>query len=139
MKRLVGILAVLALVTGCVSTTYHEHRAERDGGYDERRIDDTTFAVKFLANHSTDANTQRMLLQRCAVIASANGYAYFNVLTIEGSDNEMRAVIRLTNVKGGSYPSARIDPVTGNPPVNVAKLVCASVVFASDGKPYKHY
>ncbi len=62
------------------------------------------------------APTMLIGLLRCAVIASANGYAYFNVITLDGGDNEMTAVIKLTNEKT-RYRSAKT--VCAESPKNV--------------------
>ena len=90
---LLGSLVALAL--GCASTRYHAYSGGRDGGYQDQRIDDTTYTVTFFANHSSDDLTRRNLMLRCGDIAFQHGYAYFTLASLTGGDNEMAAIIKL--------------------------------------------
>lgn len=136
MKKLFGIL-VLVLGIACASTEYRENRG-RSGGYQDQRIDETTFAVRFYANHSNDLKTRNHLLLRCAVLTTEHGYTHFNAVgPISGNSNEMDIVIRLTNNQGpASYDAEMVKERFANL-VNcgMAKSPAVHLVLPGLGKP----
>jgi hypothetical protein len=132
MPKTIGVLALL-LAIACSSTAYRPNRG-RNGGYQDHRIDETTYAVRFYANHSNDLKTRNNLLLRCALLTTEQGYTHFNtVAPIDGNDNEMNVVIRLTNDPGpASYDSRMVQERFANL-VNCGKAKRPAVGVALPG------
>jgi hypothetical protein len=136
MKKLLGIL-VLVFGIACASTAYRANQG-RSGGYQDQRIDETTFAVKFYANHSNDLKTRNNLLLRCAMLTTEHGYTHFNAVgPINGNSNEMDIVIRLANNQGpASYDAVMVQERFANL-INCGRAKPPSVhlVLPGLGKP----
>lgn len=72
----------LFLLNACVAT----YKAAEEGvsGYRDLQIDKTTFYVEYTESAKTSwEQVHRFALKRCAEIAKAHGYAYFDVLSKE--------------------------------------------------------
>lgn len=110
MKRIVALvigLLGIGFLTGCSTTKYQEYQGGRSGGYTEQKIDDTTYLVKFQANHSSDAETHNNLMIRCGDLAFTKGFAYFYVVSADfEGNNEQSATIKLTNANDSRFPHA---------------------------------
>jgi hypothetical protein len=136
MKKVLGLL-VLVFGVACASTAYRANQG-RSGGYQDQQIDETTFAVKFYANHSNDLKTRNNLLLRCAMLTTAHGYTYFNAVgPINGNSNEMDVVIRLSNSRvPASYDAVMVQERFANL-VNCgkAKPPAVNLVLPGLGKP----
>lgn len=72
------LLITAALATNC-ATGYHSTAGT--GGFEETRLNETTFQVRFAANAYTESNrVSKFLLRRCAEITLEQGHRYFLVL-----------------------------------------------------------
>lgn len=78
------VLSVPLLLAGC-ATAYQP--SGFTGGFDETRLSDTMFEVRFLGNgYTTSARSSQFVLRRCAELALENGYRYFEL--IGDTDND---------------------------------------------------
>lgn len=75
MRTSILVPTLLLLLTAC-ATTYQP--SGFTGGFDETRLSDTQYEVRFVGNgYTSNARTSRFLLRRCAELALENGYRYF--------------------------------------------------------------
>jgi len=78
--RAIFILAWFLLVSACAGTPYQKMGV--GGGYDDRKVTDTLWSVKFISNvKSARGFAQEAALYRSAEIAKAKGFKFFAVVS----------------------------------------------------------
>lgn len=81
-KAVAGV-ALAVCLAGC-ATTYHP--AGFSGGYEDSRLDETTYLVSFRGNgHASRERVESFLLYRCAELTAEAGYDYFVLITSESA------------------------------------------------------
>lgn len=84
-------------LTGC-ATGYFKKNFLGNYGYQETRVSDNTYIVKYRANDmTTPVQTYQYALRRSAELTLSNGYSHFNVINKNAID------IRGTRITEGSY------------------------------------
>lgn len=78
MKKLIAIIPVLFLLLSC-ATGYHP--MSLSGGYEDFRLAEDTYTVKFLGNEYTSKDqAYTYALRRAAELTRINGYRYFTII-----------------------------------------------------------
>jgi len=103
------LLSSLLILGGCGTPTPYQPRTATTGGFSERRIDDSTYFVQFIANGHTSLETARKyLLYRCAELTKQAGYENFaTVSSAFASDTAATHVL----VDGGVFDHAMMHKV----------------------------
>lgn len=93
MKRFVVVVALVSLLSACVTATPYQQAQPRGFGYSEERLDQNKFRVMFRGNSLTKRETvEDYLLYRAAELTLQNGFSHFLVV---GRDTEAKTRYRM--------------------------------------------
>lgn len=86
MKKFIAIIPVLLLLVSC-ATGYHPMSVS--GGFEDFRLSEDTYSVKFLGNeYSSRDQAYQYALRRSAEVTKMNGYRYFKILDSASTVNK---------------------------------------------------
>jgi hypothetical protein len=125
LRSLAAVLLLAACAAGCAGSRPDLHPRL---GYEESRLDSTSYIVSFQGNASAShASVRRAVLTRCAELTRASGHDYFILLAIgtTGYQDEMHTPDQATSGRAHASPSVSgagtATPMDG--PVNIAAQV----------------
>ncbi len=92
MNRFIVVIALISLLSACVTATPYQQAPPRGFGYSEERLDQNKYRVTFRGNSLTKRETvEDYLLYRAAELTLQNGYSHFLVV---GRDTEAKTRYR---------------------------------------------